>query len=178
VRRRRCQVCASIRRIRLSQFTKCGRSNDYAITLDKGQIRGDDNLRSGKRSTHNWRRVFIQEPTEDCARFGVQVHRWPRSSSRSSAALRRPRRARVSATYKLASPGEPRVTRPLLASPSRAAGTDASASPRPGGESSAITSPRSVTSTLSPERTWRRYSLNRFFSSRMPTVFMNHNVAS
>lgn len=44
--------------------------------------------------------------------------------------------------------------------------------PGPGGVSSATTSPRSVTSTPSPARTWRRYSLSRFFSSRTPTVFM------
>jgi hypothetical protein len=33
-------------------------------------------------------------------------------------------------------------------------------------------------SQLSPERTWRRYSLNRFFNSRMPTVLVEFNVVS
>src|SRR5436853_7804025 len=38
--------------------------------------------------------------------------------------------------------------------------------------SSATTSPRSVTSTASPDRTSRTYSLNRFFKSRRPTLFI------
>jgi hypothetical protein len=41
-----------------------------------------------------------------------------------------------------------------------------------GGRNSATASPRSVTSTRSPFRTWRRYSLRRFLSSRMPTTRM------
>jgi hypothetical protein len=45
---RRRQVRASIRRLRLRQFTECRRSKHYAITLDEGQIRGNDYFRSGK----------------------------------------------------------------------------------------------------------------------------------
>jgi len=48
VRCRRRQVRASIRRLRLRQFTNCCRSKYDAITLDERQIRGNDNIRSGK----------------------------------------------------------------------------------------------------------------------------------
>jgi hypothetical protein len=57
------------------------------------------------------------------------------------------------------------------ASISNPAGTDGSAA-CPGGVSSATTSPRPVTRTPSPARTRRMYSLNRFLSSRTPTVFI------
>jgi hypothetical protein len=48
VRCRRHQVRASIRRLRLRQLTHCRRSKYDAITLDERQIRGNDNVRSGK----------------------------------------------------------------------------------------------------------------------------------
>src|SRR2546430_6122845 len=57
-----------------------------------------------------------------------------------------------------------------LASAISPEGTPLSSSPCPGGRSSATTSPRSVTSTPSPDRTSRTYSLKRFFSSRSPTL--------
>lgn len=55
--------------------------------------------------------------------------------------------------------------------------TDVSVAPCPGGVSSATTWPRSVTSTRSPALACRMYLLNRFSSSRTPTVFMDGNVA-
>src|SRR5450759_515207 len=60
-----------------------------------------------------------------------------------------------------------RVTARLLESFSRAAGTLVS---RGSGRSSAIGSPRSVTRTVRPSRTRRRYVPSRVFSSRAPTT--------
>ncbi len=125
-----------------------------------------------------WCGAFVEKPGHDGAGLGVQVHLEPRSSSRSCAALCLPGCLRGNALYRPASPGEPSVARPRLAKARSPAGTDASICPCPGGENSATTSPRSVTSTLSPARTSRRYSLRRFLSSRMPTVFTDGNVAT
>ena len=59
-----------------------------------------------------------------------------------------------------------------LASAINADGRPSSSGRWPGGTSSATTSPRSVTNTASPDRTSRRYWLKRFFSSRIPTLFI------
>jgi hypothetical protein len=69
------------------------------------------------------------------------------------------------------SPGFPSVSIPRLASARTPIGTDVSAVPCPGGDSSPMTSPRSVIRRCSPRRTSRRCSLERFFKSLIPTVF-------
>jgi hypothetical protein len=172
------QVRFSIRRLGFGEFTERSGAQKDAIAFDKGQVRGDDEVRVAEQSTNLGSRILVQKPGQHGAGFRVHAHREPRSSSRSRTALILPRRRRGSGSYRLASPGEPSVTRPRFASASRPAGTDASATVSPGGENSATTSPRSVTSRLSPERTSRRYSLSRFLSSRMPTVFTFRIVAS
>jgi hypothetical protein len=63
LRCRRRQARAPIRRFRLREFTKSRRSKYYAITLDEGQIRCNDDFRGGKRSTHISRGIFTQKPT-------------------------------------------------------------------------------------------------------------------
>jgi len=173
-RKLRAAVCS----LRLRQFAQMDRSDQYSIALNESQIGCNDNLCIGQQLTNNRGGLFIQEPRENGARLRIQVHRGPRSSSSNCAALRRPRRERGIALYSKSSPGLPSVASPRFANASRADGTPESTAPCLGGENSATTSPRSVTRTLSPRRTSRRYSLSRFLSSLTPTVFINYNVAS
>jgi hypothetical protein len=169
---RHCEVCAPIRCFSLRQLTKRGGPQQHAIALDEGQVGRDNGLGGRHQPANAGACRFVEEPRQDGAGLGVQGHLAPRSSSSSCAAVAVRLRFRGSAGYRLASPRSPSVARPRLARTRSAGGRSASAVPRPGGASSATTSPRSVTSTLSPERTWRMYSLSRFFNSRMPTVFM------
>ena len=176
--RRRCQCEAAVARCaRRSAASASVRSptaaarSRYSVTLDQREIRSDDQVRGRKRLPHSKPSCLIEQPCEHCTRLGVETHRLPRSSSRSCAAVRFRRRLRGRGGYVPSSPGWPSETRPRRANATRPAGTEVSTDLRPGDVSSATTSPRSVTRTLSPDRTSRRYSLSRFFSSRTPTVF-------
>jgi hypothetical protein len=172
-------VSTSVRSLRFRQFFEHYGAQQHSIAFDQRQVRGDNDLSGAEQLPNRSRRRLIQEPREDGTRLGIEIHRGPRSSSSNCAALRRRlRRGSGNAGYKFGSPAVPKVTSPRLASSCNPAGTEGFVCPCPGGNNSATTSPRSVTSTLSPKRTLRRYSLSRFFNSRTPTDFMRSNVAT
>lgn len=69
-------------------------------------------------------------------------------------------------------------TFPAIASRASASSSETVGAPTTGGGAScATTRPRSVTSTVSPSATTRRYSLNLFLSSRTPAALIGPNVA-
>jgi len=173
-----CQVSSPVCCFYFRQFPQGRCANEDPVAFNQSQIRSENDLGSRQRFPHASSRFFIQKPGKDCTGLCIQIHWEPRSSPRSWAAVRLPRRLRGNALYTAASPDAPSVAIPRLAKASSPAGTESSTCLCPGGETSAITSPRSVTSKLSPERTVRIYSLKRSLSSRIPTVFMRYNVAT
>ena len=169
--RRPHQVRAPVGRLGLRHFSQDGGAPQDPVALDQCQIRGDDGVRAREDLSHVGTGDFVQEPRQNGTGLGIDAHRDPRSSSRSSDAVSFRRRRRGKRGYSARSPGAPSVASPRLARTASAAGTSASSPRCPGGASSATTSPRSVTKTRSPARTSLRYSLRRFFSSRTPTLF-------
>src|SRR3989442_6309683 len=143
-----------------------------AIALDERQIGGRHQLRPTEYLAYALAIRFSQQPCQYRAGFRVDVHTPPRSSSRSAAARRR-LRSGESFGYTAASFGAPSVSCPRLASATSSEDTLPASTRCPGGINSATTSPRSVTSTPSPDRTSRMYSLKRFFNSRRPTLFID-----
>src|SRR5215469_11043853 len=165
------QMRPAISRFGFIDVSKHNRTDQHAITLNQRQIGGRHQLRTAEYLADAWSVLLSKQPCQHRARLRVDVHRPPRSSSRSEAARRR-LRSGESFGYRAASFDAPSVNCPLLASATSAEGRLGSSTRGPGGSSSATTSPRSVTSTPSPDRTSRTYSLRRFFSSRRPTLFM------
>ena len=151
--RRPHQVRAPVGRLGLRHFSQDGCAPQDPVALDQCQIRGDDRVRAREDLSNVRTGYFVQEPRQNGTGLGIDAHRDPRSSSRSSDAVsfRRPRRSKRG--YSARSPGAPRVASPRLARTASAAGTSASSPRCPGGASSATTSPRSVTKTRSPART-------------------------
>src|SRR3974390_1346379 len=152
-------------------FSERNRTDQHAITLYEYEIGGQYKLGTTEHFADAAAGRFPEQPRQHRAGLRIDVHRVPRSSSRSTAARCR-FRIGESFGYNVASFDAPSVSCPLLASAISPEGTPLSSSPCPGGRSSATTSPRSVTSTPSPDRTSRTYSLRRFFSSRSPTLFI------
>ena len=152
-------------------LSKCDRMNKYAIRFDQHEVGREHEFRAPERLPDAAASHFTEQPRQDSARFSINVQWVPRSSSRSRVV-----RCRFSSRerfgYSVGSFGAPRVSCPLLASPMRPDGRPRSSGRCPGGTSSATTSPRSVTNTVSPDRTSRMYSLRRFFNSRSPTLFI------
>ncbi len=172
------QVRPPVRGLGCRQFFQRQRTQQHSVAFNECQVRGERDFSGAQESPNLRRSRLVQEPCKNGARLGIEIHRGPRSSSSNCAALcRGSRRERGNAGYTSALTEVPNVARPRFTSARNPAGTDVSVCPCPGGNSSATTSPRSVTSTLSPKRTRRRYSLSRFFRSRTPTVIIGNNVA-
>jgi hypothetical protein len=87
-------MCPAIRRFRFRQLAERGCAPEHTVTLDEREVGGHDGIGARQEPANLGSRVFIQEPGKDGTRLPVDVHREPRSSSRSWAALARPRRLR------------------------------------------------------------------------------------
>ena len=149
MRRRGIQIRPAVGRVSLGEVTECRCSDQDPVTLDQGEIRGDDDVGVCQDVSHLGSRVLAQEPRQDGTGFRIDIHRSPRSVSRSWAD--RPCGNRFGrAGYSSASFGAPTVTSPSLASATNPDGIPSFAPDCPGGFSSATTSPRLVTSTPWP----------------------------
>jgi len=111
------EVRSTVGGLRLRQFSKGQRPQQYAITLDQRQVGGDDDLGPAKQLAHRGCSWLVKEPCQHRARLGIEIHRVPRSSSSNWATLRRRSPClRSSAGYRSVPVGAPRVSRPRLAS--------------------------------------------------------------
>jgi len=102
----------------------------------------------------------------------LTTHRWPRSSSRIVIAEHAARPRPLAFHFHRCFQRPARVSSPRSASESSSSSSELAAPNRPrAGRSSATTSSRSVTNTIPPLRTSRRYSDNFVLSCLMPTDF-------
>src|SRR5579875_715905 len=164
--------------LRLTHRAELPQAVKRARRLNQGQPRG---YQSGRRRDHRfnfWTGSIFEDRPQD--RGGVQIkarglgwpHRSPRTSlSRASAAPAAiPSPFAFHFHWRFGSLA--RVISPRSASESRRPSSEfAAAHCRRAGRSSATTSSRSVTKTVSPPRTSRRYSESFAFSCLTPTDF-------
>src|SRR5437879_2188096 len=165
------QECPAVSARDFIHLSQSDCANQHAITLEEGKIGSCHQCRAAEHFEYAMTGLVSQKPGEHGAGLRINVQRAPRSSSRSSVARCRFSKG-ASSGYKAPAFAPPRVTSPFLANTTSPEGVPRLSFPGPGGTSSATTSPRSVTKTLSPDRTSRTYSLKRFFNSRRPTLFM------
>ena len=79
------QFGPAARGVGLGQFAQDRCTNQHAITLDDRQIRGGDNLGRAERLAHLSAVRLAQQPRQHGTGLRVQIHREPRSASRSAA---------------------------------------------------------------------------------------------
>ena len=146
------------------------------VALNQGQVGSQNELCRREPLPGIVAAPVVEQPSQNGARFGVQVQRSPRSSSSRRRAVPGGK-GEGREGYRSERLGAPSRTFPTRARRSNS-GYAAVWKALEGWRSSATGSPRSVTRIASPRRTMRRYSLRRFFSSRTPTETMVKNVAS
>ena len=141
---RRVESAASRRSGSLAELTEGRCANEHAIAFDERDVRRQYKLGTLECLAYPRTTRLPEKPRQHRARFGIQSHDRPRSSS-SSSATRPGRSAGASSGYTVVFDLREgaSVTTPRRASTARASGT----APRvtgdsPGGDSSATTSPR------------------------------------
>jgi len=81
------KVCSPLRGSTFADLAESHSAMENAVTFDEGELRGEDDVRSGENLTDSVSGRFSEKPGEDRARFSVEVQCSPRSASRSSRPL-------------------------------------------------------------------------------------------
>jgi hypothetical protein len=74
-------VSTPVRSLGFRQLFEHYGAQQHSIAFDQRQVRGDNDLRGAEQLPNRSRRRFIQEPREDGTGLGIEIHRYPRSSS-------------------------------------------------------------------------------------------------